>query len=252
MPVERYKWPYMQVADGIAARIASGEAGYREGDQLPTLERITAEWDTSHETAHRAMMLLRSRKLITTIPRVGSFVGPPREIPGPQQLLAGIRFPAADRIEVITAKIVPAPEYIAPILGLLEVKAGFWPAVLRRQVLHGPGGRPLMFTSQWFPAELPARNAGRLLALEPLPPGDELALLGEAGRPVTRWTISWETRKILDDGREGRLLQLKPGDYVQAVTYTWGDEDGATCYSEYCLLPNLVTVAEGTVAADAA
>ncbi len=247
MPVAREKWPYLQVADGIAARIASGEEGYRQGDQLPSLEQIAAQEQVSHETAHRAVALLRSRRLVTTTPRVGSFVGAPREIPGPQQLLAGVRFPAADRIDVTSAGVVPAPEYVVPILGVTPTGPGGVAWVIRReQVLYEPDGRPLMLMVQWFPGRLD-EAVPALAGPGQLPPGDELAMLGQAGRAVTRWTISWETRKILDDGREGPLLDLEPGAYVQAIAYTWGDEQGITCYSEYCLQPDRVTVSEGTI-----
>jgi hypothetical protein len=247
MPVARQKWPYQQVADGIAARIASGEL--REGDRLPSLQVVAADWDVSHETAHRAMALLRSRKLITTIPREGSVVGAPREVPGPQQLLTGNRFPVADRIEVTSAGLAAAPEYIVPILGLLKVKDGFWPVARREQVLYEPDGLPLMLSVQWFQPELTEKDkAPELLRDAPLPPGDELALLWQAGRLVTQWTVSWETRQILDDGREGPLLHLPPGSYIQAITYTWGDDAGVTEYGEYVLIPGRVTVNEGTIA----
>ena len=244
MPVARQKWPYQQVADGLAERIASGELA--EGDQLPSLEQIAAEWETSHETAHRAVALLKSRKLVRTVPRVGSFVGGPREIPGPQQLLAGVRFPAADRIEVTGHGLVPAPEYIVPILGLLEAKPGFWPAARREQVLYEPDGLPLMLMVAWYPPEL-ANRVPALSGAAPLAPGDELALLGQAGRAVTRWTHSREARQILDDGREGPLLRLPAGSYVLAETWTWGDDAGATEYFECAVIPGRVTVNEGTI-----
>lgn len=244
MPVSRQKPLYEQIADGLAARIASGELA--QGDQLPTVEESAAEWQASHETAHRAMGLLRSRRLITTIPRTGSFVGAPREIPGPQQLLSGVRFPAADTISVTGTGLVPAPEYIVPVLGLLEARPGFWPVARREQVLYEPDMRPLMIMVQWNPPEL-ANRVPALARPDPLPPGEELALLAQAGRPVTRWAVSWEARRILDDGREGPLLQLEPGAYVQAITYTWGDEEGVSCYTEYALQPDRVTVSEGTI-----
>jgi hypothetical protein len=244
MPVARQKWPYQQVADGIAAQIASGE--YAQGDQLPSLEEIAGTWQVSHETAHRAVALLRSRRLVTTTPRVGSFVGAPREIPGPQQLLAGVRFPAADAIEVTAAGLAAAPGYIAPILGLTEAKPGFWPVGRREQVLYERDGLPLMLMVQWFPPEL-VNQVPALAGPDPLAPGDELPLLARAGRPVTRWTHSREARKILDDGREGPLLRLPQHSYVLAETYIWGDAAGAAEYGEYALIPNRVTVNEGTI-----
>jgi DNA-binding transcriptional regulator YhcF (GntR family) len=249
MPVERQKWPYLQVADGIAARIAGGEAGYRQGDQLPPLQEIAAEWRVSHETAHRAVALLRSRRLVTTVPRTGSFVGAPREVPGPQQALAGIRWPAADTVTVTAAETVPAPEYITPILGVAPYGPGGAAWVIRReQVSSGPGGMPLMLAVQWFPGAF-AEQVPELLSPAPLAPGEAASLITlRARRKATRWSLAFETREILDDGREGPLTGRAPGSHVQAVTYTWGDDQDVIAYGEYILGPGLVTTAEGTVA----
>jgi DNA-binding transcriptional regulator YhcF (GntR family) len=254
MPVAREKWPYLQVADGIAARIASGEQGYRQGDQLPSLEQIAAEWRVSHETAHRAVQLLVSRKLVTTVPRIGSFVGAPREVPGPQQVLSGMRWPAAEEITVTAAELIPAPEYVVPILGVAPYGPGGAAWVIRReQVL-----REVILAVSWFAGELADRVPG-LLTTAPLAPGEAAGLIAAVtGRRVTRWSLAFETRQIFDDGREGPLTGLDPGSWVQAITYTWSDdrvrEDGTPEeqdvieYGEYILPPGKVTSAEGTIA----
>jgi regulatory GntR family protein len=253
MPVSRQKWPYLQVADAIAARITSGEAGYRQGDQLPSLQEVAADWQVSHETAHRAVQLLVSRKLVTTVPRTGSFVGAPREVPGPQQVLAGMRWPAGD-IRVTAAELIPAPDRIVPILGVTPRGPGGAAWVIRReQVLPG-----VMLAVSWFSGELADRVPG-LLTTAPLAPGEAAGLIAAVtGRRVTRWSLAFETRQIFDDGREGPLTGLDPGSWVQAITYTWSDdrvrEDGTPEeqdvieYGEYILPPGKVTSAEGTIA----
>jgi DNA-binding GntR family transcriptional regulator len=247
MPVARQKWPYEQVADHYAALIASGQL--REGDRLPSLGDIGAAWDVSHETAHRAMELLRSRKLIVTIPREGSFVGKPREVPGAQQLLAGTRFPAAGSVTVTGIGLVPAPGYVAPILGLLEVRPGFWPVIRREQVVRQPDGRPLLLSVQWHAPELAGPVPG-LLDGGPLPPGETITLIGEhTGRHVTRIVHAWETRRIRDDDREGPLLHLPPGSYISANTYTWHDSAGIIEYWEYSMIPDRVVVTETEIRA---
>jgi hypothetical protein len=253
MPVAREMPPYLQIADGIAARIAAGDAGYRQGDQLPGLDAVAAEWRVSHETAHRAVALLRSRKLVTTIARTGSFVGAPREMPGPQQVLSGMRWPAAGAMTVTAAHVIPAPEYIVPILGITPYGPGgaAW-AVRREQVLPG-----VMLAVSWFAGELAEAVPG-LLAETPLAPGEAAGLIAAAtGRQVIRWSLAFEARQTLDDGREGPLTGLDPGSFVQAVTYTWSDdrvradgtpeEQDTIEYGEYILGPGLVTTAEGTI-----
>jgi GntR family transcriptional regulator len=245
VPVSRQKFPYLQVADGIAEQISSGEL--RQGDRLPSLDVIAADWHVSHETAHRAVGLLRSRKLVTTVPRTGSFVGAPRELPGPQQLLAGTRFPGADSVTVTAAEVIPAPEYIVPILGVTPYGPGGTAWVIRReQVSH-----EVMLMTQWFPGSL-ADAVPELAGPGSLPPGEAIALIRErTGRRAARWTQSYEARPILDDGREGPLMNLLPGSYVQAITWTWADDRDVIEYGEYILPPGRVTVNEGTVEPDA-
>jgi DNA-binding GntR family transcriptional regulator len=245
MPVVRDKWPYLQVADGIAARIASGEEGYRQGDQLPTLQEVAAEWRVSHETAHRAVALLRSRKLVTTVARTGSFVGAPREVPGPQQVLSGMRWPAAgtSAIVVSAAELIPAPSYIMPILGIAPYGPGGAAWVIRReQVLPGT-----MLAVSWFPGSF-ADQVPELLSATPMIPGEAAEMITlRARRQATRWVMACETRKILDDGREGPLTGFDPGAYVQAITCTYGDDQDVIEYDEYILPPGKVTWAEGTI-----
>jgi DNA-binding GntR family transcriptional regulator len=249
MPVAREAWPYKQVADGIAARIASGDEGYRQGGQLPSLQAIAAEWQVSHETAHRAVQLLASRELVTTVPRIGSFVGAPREVPGPQQVLSGMRWPAAEEITVTAAELIPAPEYVVPILGVAPYGPGGAAWVIRReQVSSGPDDRPLMLSVQWFPGSFADQVPG-LLSPAPLDPGEAAELIAAVtGRRVTRWSLAFETRQILDDGRESPLTGFDPGSFVQAVTWTYGDDQDVIIYGEYILPPGKVTSAEGTIA----
>ncbi len=193
MPVARQNWPYKQVADGIAAQISSGEI--RQGDRLPSLDAIAADWNVSHETAHRAVALLRSRKLVTTVPRTGSFAGAPREVPGPQQLLAGARFPDAGTLTVTAAEMIPAPEYVVPILGVTPYGPGGAAWVIRReQVSYDPDDAPLMLAVQWFPGSLADAvpellgPAGRCCPARRSP----LIPAGGLGRDVTRWSQSYE------------------------------------------------------------
>jgi DNA-binding transcriptional regulator YhcF (GntR family) len=252
MPVSREKWPYLQVADGIAARITAGDSGYREGDRLPVLQEIAAEWRVSHETAHRAVALLRSRKLVTTIPRTGSFVGAPREVPGPQQMLSGMRWPAADQVTVTAAEHIPAPEYVVPILGVTPYGPGGAAWVIRReQVLSGAMLPVPVLAVSWFPGVF-AEPVPELLSMAPLAPGETAKLIARrTGRQATAWAVSFETRQILDDGREGPLTGLDPDAYVQAVTYTWADKQSVIEYGEYVLGPGLVTTAGGILEAPA-
>ena len=145
--------------------------------------------------------------------------------------------------------MIPAPEYVVPILGVTPYGPGGAAWVIRReQVSYDPDDAPLMLAVQWFPVSL-ADAVPELRGPGRLPPGEAIALIRErAGRDVTRWSQSYEARQILDDGREGPLMNLLPGAYVQAVTWTWGDDQDVIEYGEYILRPGRVTVNEGTIA----
>jgi DNA-binding GntR family transcriptional regulator len=71
------KLVYVQVADHIAARIASGDLA--PGARLPAERDLAAEYGVAYDTIRRATALLRDRGLILTIVGRGTFVSPESE-----------------------------------------------------------------------------------------------------------------------------------------------------------------------------
>jgi len=67
---------YVQVADHIAARIASGDL--RPGARLPAERDLAAEYGVSTDTVRRAVAVLRERGLIVTLTGRGSYVAESR------------------------------------------------------------------------------------------------------------------------------------------------------------------------------
>jgi DNA-binding GntR family transcriptional regulator len=65
---------YVQVADHIAARIASGELA--PGARLRAERDLASEYGVAYDTIRRATALLRERGLIITIVGRGTFVRP--------------------------------------------------------------------------------------------------------------------------------------------------------------------------------
>ena len=63
---------YVQIADDITARIASGEL--RPGARLLSERALADYYGRSYQTVRRAMEVLRDRGLITTIHGRGTFV----------------------------------------------------------------------------------------------------------------------------------------------------------------------------------
>ncbi|WNZ08950.1 winged helix-turn-helix domain-containing protein [Streptomyces sp. 11x1] len=68
---------YMQVADHIAARIASGEL--RPGARLSGERDLGTEYGVAYLTARRAIRELRERGLVVTLAAKGTFVAYPQE-----------------------------------------------------------------------------------------------------------------------------------------------------------------------------
>lgn len=63
---------YARVADHIAARIAAGEL--TPGSRLPGERDLAAEYGVALGTARRAIVELRERRLVVTLPAKGTFV----------------------------------------------------------------------------------------------------------------------------------------------------------------------------------
>jgi GntR family transcriptional regulator len=68
------KLVYVQVADHITARIASGELA--AGARLPAERDLAVEYGVAYDTIRRATALLRERGLILTIVGRGTYVKP--------------------------------------------------------------------------------------------------------------------------------------------------------------------------------
>ena len=64
--------PYRQVAEILAARIASGE--YPRGSRIPTESELVDAYEIARSTARRAVALLREQGLIETVATRGSYV----------------------------------------------------------------------------------------------------------------------------------------------------------------------------------
>jgi DNA-binding GntR family transcriptional regulator len=65
-------YSYIQVADAIASRIATGEFTIR----LPAERALASEYDVAYQTVRRSMKVLRERGLIITRQGRGTFVHP--------------------------------------------------------------------------------------------------------------------------------------------------------------------------------
>lgn len=65
-------YTYARVADHLAARIEAGELA--PGARLPSERDLAAEYGVALGTARRAIVELRDRGLVVTLPAKGTFV----------------------------------------------------------------------------------------------------------------------------------------------------------------------------------
>jgi len=72
---------YVQVADHLAARIASGELA--PGSRLPAELDLAAEYGVAYHTVRGAVKLLRERGLVVTLRGRGTYVPSTRQEPPP-------------------------------------------------------------------------------------------------------------------------------------------------------------------------
>jgi DNA-binding transcriptional regulator YhcF (GntR family) len=253
MAVTQFTPYYRQIADKYADLIAEGVL--KPGDPLPTMQQLAGLEGVSHQTAVRAVEYLRAAKLVTTT-RSGSVVAPRRLISGAAAQLAGVRFPAAAAIIVNATEFIAAPERIAAIMGLLEVKRGQFNVGRREQVSCDEDMTPFLLEVQWWAPEL-TEAVPELLGPGALGPGQALELVAErTGRAVNRGWHASEARPILDDGREGPMLRAAPG-YVVKADVMWFSSDGRTAsedplmllYWEMIVKQGLVTANEFTASA---
>jgi DNA-binding transcriptional regulator YhcF (GntR family) len=61
-----------QLADAIGSAISTGE--FKEGDALPSINRISAEFDLSRDTVYKAFQKLKNKGIIESAPTKGYFV----------------------------------------------------------------------------------------------------------------------------------------------------------------------------------
>ncbi len=64
--------PYLRIADDMRSKIADGE--WLPGEQVPSLDRLSADYSVSRVTARKAVQLLVGEGLLETRPAWGTFV----------------------------------------------------------------------------------------------------------------------------------------------------------------------------------
>lgn len=232
---------HRQIYDWLAERITAGREGFRPGDKLPSIRDTAQEWNVSFQAAQAAYGLLASSRLAESRGKAGTFVLPPRNIFGPQQRGRAGSPPDAERYEVRSAELVPAAgpyAYVRPVLNTSAAVSH----VIRREWVTSDSTGPFMLSVSWLPAGY-ADRVPELLLAEPLPDprGAAHLIAGRTGLVLSSPGLaSQEARRVRDDGREARLLELPADGHVLAVTYTWMAGEDVLEYGEFIARENRV------------
>ncbi|PBC72401.1 GntR family transcriptional regulator [Streptomyces sp. 2321.6] len=217
--------PFQQIAAHYRRLINNGEIP--AGDRFPTARAIADDWSVSRATADKALGLLRTEKLIRSVPGIGSEVmGPPAPLSsGAQRQDRGRRTGSSwgdgERSDSHTGTLCAAPEDVAHALDLRPGER-----VIRRTRIYRDGHGIVAVSTSWLPAEF-AKAVPGLLKDERLQGGTSLDLIArETGRRVESREDTTAARLAEPD--DIKLLGLEPGTVaaVLVLTSTFRDADG--------------------------
>ncbi|NKY33703.1 GntR family transcriptional regulator [Nocardia speluncae] len=76
------KPPYLRIAREIEHRIDTG--AFRQGDRVPSIRQVAAQWGVATATATKALDTLRRRGRVVAVPRIGFVVAGPPALPRPE------------------------------------------------------------------------------------------------------------------------------------------------------------------------
>jgi DNA-binding GntR family transcriptional regulator len=243
MPEARRSAPlWKQIADHYKGEILRGEL--RQGDALPSIRAIRDEWRVSQSVAQQAVSHLHLAERLVRTDATGTYVDAPRAALGPQQRMHLAAAPASEVVTVTSAGLVPAPDYIVPLLNLPASDA----VVLRREeITRRPDGSPHMLSVTWCPPWFTA-VVPELTAEVPLPDpkGAAHLIAARAGLDLAQLhgDIAFEARTAKEDGRERPALDLAPGAYVLAGVSGWRLAGEMLEYTEFILPPGQVIEAD--------
>ncbi|MEU4036110.1 MULTISPECIES: GntR family transcriptional regulator [Streptomyces] len=232
--------PYRRIAVQIKDRIERGEL--QPGDRIPSVREIVRDEGVSVATATRVASVLRAEGYAETIPGIGTVARMPSKLTtGPDRLqlqrTTGSGFRPGERVEIISAELVPASAEVAD---ALEVEEGTRVVRRRRRYLDEDGAVAL--STSWLPQEL-AEAAPELISTEPLPKMTFGLIEDRTGRRAVKRRDSVSIEELPEDAAQ--LLELAPGTPVLSMANHYWDQHGQiTEYARDYMGPGRVLEAE--------
>jgi DNA-binding GntR family transcriptional regulator len=220
--------PYARIAAHYAELIASGQL--QPGTLLPSIKKLSEEWNVSTATAEKALRKLRNDGLVRGIHGIGTEV---MDLPAPMSSgsqrqdrgrRTGSSWGSGERSDSHQAAVVPAPAEVAE---ALDIEPGS--DVIRRRRVYRDRHGIVAHSTSWIPARY-AKLIPQLTKSERLTGGTSLQLIAEAtGHPISH-RIDTASARLLT-AEDAQLLELDPSDPpaepVVVMTAKFVDSEGS-------------------------
>jgi GntR family transcriptional regulator len=215
--------PYLQVVQKLRERILSGEL--KDGDHVPSVREIAAEWEISQATAMKALATLRADGLVESVVGVGTIVrtksGLHRNAHDRflRMLTTGKIYADGEYAKVASAGLAPMTAAVAEAFGL---EAGT-PGVRRHRVTFSKDDKPISASTSWFTADL-AETVPALVSTDRIPGGTPSAIKEATSRVAT-----YSQEMMAADNatpEQAADLQIEVGEAVQLGRNILWDKDG--------------------------
>ncbi|MFF9808626.1 GntR family transcriptional regulator [Streptomyces coeruleorubidus] len=201
--------PYARIAAHYSELIASGQL--QPGTLLPSIKKLSEEWNVSTATAEKALRKLRNDGLVRGIHGIGTEV---MDLPAPMSSgsqrqdrgrRTGSSWGSGERSDSHQAAVVPAPAEVAE---ALDIEPGS--DVIRRRRVYRDRHGIVAHSTSWIPAEY-AKLIPQLTMSERLTGGTSLQLIAEAtGHPISH-RIDTASARLLT-AEDAQLLELDPSE----------------------------------------
>ncbi|WP_416973901.1 GntR family transcriptional regulator [Streptomyces sp. 4F14] len=213
--------PYQRIAAKIREQIERGEL--RPGDHIPSVREIMRTEGVTTATATRVAAVLRAEGHVESVPGIGTVVTVPRKLTAGSDRLhllraGGTGFTQGERVEIVSADLVPAPQDVALALGADEGA----PTVRRcRRYLDEQG--VVTVSTSWLDGTL-GETAPELLEAGPLPKMTFGLIEERTGRRAVRRRDTVTLTPAPEELAE--LLGTEAGSLTLVMTNHYWDQDG--------------------------
>lgn len=218
--VQRSAPPFIQIADHFRTKINEGELP--QDAKLPSIAEVARDWGVATATAAKAIKQLQDDGYVRSSSQ-GTFVDLGRKLTsGPDRLqmlrATGSGFRAGERVDILSAELVPASEEVAK---ALEINQGDQVVERRRIYLDDQG--VVTLSTSYLAGEL-AEAAPELLEAGPLPKMTFGLVEERTGRRAVRRRDVVAMRPVPDEIAD--LLGVEPGTMALTMTNHYRDQNG--------------------------